>query len=209
MRNKRQITYDFDDDSASDGECPRDADQQYTDQYGQFLYRRQKLPIKNVTIASGDATVIEGESATYTVSTSLLTYTGLELEHQLSDDASTGDFITHTQTVVIKAGETSATFTVDAVDFYSDNGEKIPSEYQQSRRRISLRYRYDYRAYRKRRYLNLRRCCGARRRRRTCRYRHRNSSSVSKRPSTTCFWHKNMSKVGKPSAILSLGYKTV
>ncbi|MDD2582867.1 MAG: hypothetical protein PHR66_12830, partial [Desulfuromonadaceae bacterium] len=82
---------------------------------------------KNVTIAlSGDATVIEGESATYTVSTSLPTYTDLSLSISYQTiDASTGDFITHTQTVVIKAGETSATFTVDAVDdFYSDNGEK-------------------------------------------------------------------------------------
>ena len=82
---------------------------------------------QNVTISlAGSATVIEGESATYTISTSMPTYTDLTLTVSYQTlDASTGDFITHTQSVLIKAGETSATFVVDAVDdFYSDNGEK-------------------------------------------------------------------------------------
>ena len=82
---------------------------------------------QNVTISlAGSATVIEGESATYTISTSMPTYTDLTLTVSYQTlDASTGDFITHIQSVLIKAGETSATFVVDAVDdFYSDNGEK-------------------------------------------------------------------------------------
>ncbi|WP_227817856.1 retention module-containing protein, partial [Nitrogeniibacter aestuarii] len=83
-------------------------------------------PEDTVTLSiSGDATVVEGETATYTVSVDQAPATDLVVSvvtgHVTTDD---GDLVPVSTTVTIPAGSTSATFTVSTIDdAYADNGE--------------------------------------------------------------------------------------
>ncbi|MCE2597432.1 hypothetical protein K6Y31_21950, partial [Motilimonas cestriensis] len=76
---------------------------------------------------SGDETVVEGESATYTVSVDKAPATDLTVQvitgHITTDN---GDVIAQTQEVVIKAGTLSTDFTVATLDdAIADSGEKF------------------------------------------------------------------------------------
>ncbi|MCE2573805.1 immunoglobulin-like domain-containing protein, partial [Motilimonas eburnea] len=76
---------------------------------------------------SGDASVVEGESASYTVTVDKAPATDLTVQvitgHVTTDN---GDVIAQTQDVVIKAGTTETVFAVDTLDdAYADNGEKF------------------------------------------------------------------------------------
>ncbi|MFO6424395.1 retention module-containing protein, partial [Motilimonas sp. KMU-193] len=85
-------------------------------------------PADTATLSlSGSSTVVEGESASYTVSVDKAPATDLTVQvitgHITTDN---GDVIAQTQDVVIKAGETSATLVVDTLDdAYADTGEKF------------------------------------------------------------------------------------
>ncbi|MCE2596542.1 type I secretion C-terminal target domain-containing protein, partial [Motilimonas cestriensis] len=76
---------------------------------------------------SGASTVVEGESATYTVSVDNAPATDLTVQvitgHITTDN---GDVIAQTQEVVIKANTTETSFTVDTLDdAIADSGEKF------------------------------------------------------------------------------------
>ncbi|MCE2571021.1 immunoglobulin-like domain-containing protein, partial [Motilimonas eburnea] len=85
-------------------------------------------PEDTATISlSGDASVVEGESASYTVTVDKAPATDLTVQvitgHITTDN---GDVIAQTQDVVIKVGTTETVFTVDTLDdAYADNGEKF------------------------------------------------------------------------------------
>ncbi len=82
----------------------------------------------NITL-SGDTTVIEGENATYKVSLTddngnpitALEDMEVSFTYTYTDPASKDD-ITEVKTVIVKAGDSEASFTVD--DVYSDSGDK-------------------------------------------------------------------------------------